>query len=149
MSPQLGICVSESKNQQENAFTKSLLFTLYYTDRINSFNCRACHYSDKACCQYNLYSHYYFQWESTHQITWYLVIWGTSVTESVCNCCIGRWLRSISTLSSALQIRISGSIVKTCQHFKGGVHQTSGSTTHLGTQAAAWKQFKFLRYTCG
>lgn len=45
-------------------------------------------------------------------------------------CCTGRWLRWTSTLSSTLKIRIGGSVVKTCQHLRGGVQQTTGSTTH-------------------
>lgn len=81
----------------------------------------ACHLSwvrVKPCCQCNLNSHYYLQWESIPQITGYLVISGTSVKESACNvflCCTGRWLRWTSTLSSTSDIRIGGSIVKTCQ----------------------------------
>lgn len=81
--------------------------------------------------------------------TGFLVIWGTSVIEPVCNVfisCIGRWLRWTSTLSTALKIRIGGSVVKTCQHLKHGVQQTTGSTTRLGTQVGSVKQIIFLLY---
>lgn len=72
--------------------------------------------SEEACLKSQV-----FWWVEVHQL------WNVCILFI---CCIGRWLRWTSTLSSALKIRIGGSIVKTCQCLRGGVQQTTGSTTH-------------------